>query len=266
MNNVRIVLLLILTATLLLADTFKLYLKEGGYHSVREYSIQGDRVHYFSTERGEWEDIPTELVDLTRTENERKARQADESKEASEEAEEAKAEREQRREIASIPQEPGAYFKAGNKVDALPSAPYQVITDKKRKALQILSPIPLVPGKASVVIKGEHSAYSIPESRPNFYLRLDNEQRFGIITLTPKKGSRIVENISVMQVANQAEEERKQMDTFDQDLGGGLFKVWPQKDLVPGEYALVEFADKGDINDVELIIWDFAVRSASQTP
>ena len=148
----------------------------------------------------------------------------------------------------------------------MPSAPYQVVTDKKRKTLQILSPIPLVPGKASVVIKGEHSAYSIPDPRPNFYLRLDNEQRFGIITLTPKKGSRIVENISVMQVANQAEEERKQMDTFDQDLGGGLFKVWPQKDLVPGEYALVEFADKGDINDVELIIWDFAVRSASQTP
>jgi hypothetical protein len=36
--------------------------------------------------------------------------------------------------------------------------------------------------------------------------------------------------------------------------------VWPEKDLAPGEYALVEFADKGDINDVELVIWDFAVR------
>jgi len=256
--------LFLLTAALLLADTFKLYLKEGGYHIVREYSLVGDRVHYFSTERGEWEDIPRELVDLTRTENERKARRDDQSQEAREEAEEAKAVREQRREIASIPMDPGAYFKAGGKVDTLPSAEYQVVTNKRRKALQILSPIPLVPGKASVVIKGDHSAYSISDFRPNFYLRLDNEQRFGIITLTPKKGMRVVEDISILPVANQAEEERKQMDTFDQDLGNGLFKVWPQKDLVPGEYALVEFADKGDPNAVQLIIWDFAVRSSGQ--
>ncbi len=258
----RVVLLFLLTAALLLADTFKLYLKEGGYHLVREYSIQGDRIHYFSTERGDWEDIPRELVDVTHTENERKAHQETEAKEAKEEAEEDKAARDQRREIKSIPQDPGAYFRTGDKLDTLPSAQYQVVTDKKRRTLQILSPIPLVPGKASVVIKGEHSAYIIAETRPNFYLRLDSEKRFGIISLTPKKGMRVVENISIMPVAKQAEEERKQMDTFDQDLGGGLFKVWPQKELGPGEYALVEFTDSGDANDVQLVVWDFAISSA----
>jgi hypothetical protein len=265
MAVVRIVLLLLLSAALLLGDAFKLYLKEGGYHAVREYSVQGDRVHYFSTERGEWEDIPTELVDVEKTEKERKSKDAVASQTAQQEAEEDKALREQKREIASIPMESGAYFKVNNKVDTLPSAEYQVVTNKKRRTLQILSPIPLVPGKASVVIKGEHSNYFINETRPNFFLRLDKEQRFGIITLTPKKGMRVVENISIVPVANMASEERKQMETFEQDLGNELFKVWPEKDLAPGEYALVEFADKGDVSDVELVIWDFAVRTA-QTP
>jgi hypothetical protein len=262
---VRVVLLLLVSATLLLSETFKLYLKDGGYHSVREYSIQGDRVHYFSTERGEWEDIPVALVDLGRTEQGRKAKGAEISKEAREDAEEEQAEREQRREIAAIPMDPGAYFRLGNKVDTLPSADYQIVTSKRRKTLQILSPIPLVPGKASVVIKGEHSSYLIANPRPDFFLRLDMEQRFGIVTLTPKKGQRVVENISILPVANMASEERKQMDTFEQDLGNNLFRVWPQKELEPGEYALIEFADKGDINDVELVVWDFAIRPASQT-
>jgi hypothetical protein len=245
---------------MLLADTFKLYLKEGGYHSIREYSVQGDRVHYFSTERGDWEDIPLALVDLDKTEKERHSRETELSKEAQEESEETKALREERKEIAAIPADPGAYYRTTGKVDTLLIADYQVVTNKKRKALQILSPLPLVPGKASVVIKGEHASYQLKETRPNFYLRLAEQKRFGIITLAPKKGQRLVENISIVAAANQANEERNQMETFEQDLGNGLFKVWPEKDLAAGEYALVEFADTGDINDVQLIIWDFAVR------
>lgn len=257
----RVVLLLLLSAALLLADTFKLYLKEGGYHAVREYSVQGDRVHYFSTERGEWEDIPLDLVDLEKTEKERKVKDDVISKQTKQDEEEERALREQKREIASIPMNPGAYFKSGEKVETLPSADYQVVTNKKRKTLQVLSPVPLVPGKASVVIKGEHSTYSLTEARPNFYLRLDQERRFGIIALTPKKGQRIVENISIAPVVNMASEERKQSATFEQDLGNGLFKIWPEHDLEPGEYALVEFTDKGDVNDVDLTIWDFSVRN-----
>ena len=61
----RAVLLMLLAVALLLGDTFKLYLKDGSYHAVREYQVQGDRIRYFSTERGEWEEIPTELVDMT---------------------------------------------------------------------------------------------------------------------------------------------------------------------------------------------------------
>ena len=64
----RLTLLFLLVAALLFGETFKLFLKDGDYHLVREYQVQGDRVRYFSTERGDWEEIPKDLVDLDKTE------------------------------------------------------------------------------------------------------------------------------------------------------------------------------------------------------
>jgi ATPase subunit of ABC transporter with duplicated ATPase domains len=257
---VRAVLLFLLAATLLLGETFKLYLKDGDYHVVREYQVQGDRVRYYSTERGEWEEIPVALVDLDKTEQQRKARQQAQQEETRQQDEEDQAIRELQREIASIPMDPGGYYKQNGQIKALKMADYQVITDKKRHAIQILSPVPLIPGKASVVIKGSHSDFVVNEPRPNFYMRLAKEERFGIIRLTPKKDARLVENIAIVPVSKQALEERKQMDTFEQQLGNGLFKIWPEKPLEPGEYALVQFADTEDQQDIELLVWDFAVR------
>jgi hypothetical protein len=262
MASVRVVLLLLFSAVLLFGDTFRLYLKDGDYHLIREYQVEGDRVRYFSTERGEWEEIPKALVDFDKTEREHKAKDAEAAKEAQEVDEEEKAEREQRREIASIPIDAGAYYKVGDRIKALPVADYQVITSKKRKTLQVLSPVPIIPGKASVVIQGDHSKFTVSEERPEFYLRLAKQERFGIISLTPKKNVRVVESISIIPVSKQNLEERKQMDAFQQQLADGLFKVWPEKPLAPGEYALVEFADDQEDGEINLLVWDFAYKPA----
>ena len=261
---VRAVLLFLLAAVLLLGETFKLYLRDGNYHLVREYQVQGDRIRYYSTERSQWEEIPKELIDLDRTEHERKAKDERQINEAREEDEEEKAERALRREIASIPMDPGAYYKVGDQIKALPRPDTQVITDKKRRILQIASPVPLIPGKATVVIKGDRSNFLVNEERPDFYLRLAKEERFGIVSLTSKKDSRVVENISIIPVAKQAVEDRKQMETFEQELASGLYRVWPEKPLPPGEYALIEYAETGDVSDVELLVWDFAYKPAGK--
>jgi len=50
-----------------LGKNHRLILKDGTYQVVREYKIDGDRVHYFSQERGDWEDLPVELVDWDAT-------------------------------------------------------------------------------------------------------------------------------------------------------------------------------------------------------
>jgi hypothetical protein len=259
---VRVVLLFLLTTALLLSETFKLYLKDGDFHLVREYQLQGDRIRYYSTERGDWEEIPKQLVDLEKTERERKTKDEEVAKETREENEEAAALREQQREIASIPMDVGAYYKEDGQVKALKLADYQVIEDKKRKIIQTLSSsVPLIPGKASVVIQGDHSNFLVSEDRPAFIMRLSKEERFGILKLVPRKKSRVVEDISIVPVAKEAIEDRKQIDTFQQQLASGLYRVWPEKPLTPGEYALVEFDDTHDTDDIQLLVWDFAVTS-----
>jgi hypothetical protein len=262
MAFVRVILLLLLSAALLLADTFKLFLKDGDYHLVREYQVQGDRIRYYSTERGDWEEIPTALVDLAKTEQVRAGNKAKAVKEERELAEEEEADRALRREIASIPMESGAYYRTDEKVTALDAAQYQVITDKKRAALKLLSPIPLIPGKATVVIQGDHSKFVVHDERPNFYFRPEKQERFGIIRVTPKKNQRIVENVSIIPVSNEAAQDRKQVEVFQQQMQGNLYKVWPEKPLEPGEYAVVEFDDRSDNpkDDLELLVWDFAFQ------
>ena len=47
--------------------TERLVLKDGSYQSVVKYEMQGDRVHYLSSERYEWEDIPSSLIDWDAT-------------------------------------------------------------------------------------------------------------------------------------------------------------------------------------------------------
>lgn len=258
----RVFFLLLLYAVLLLGDTFKLFLKDGDYHLVREYQIQGDRIRYYSTERGDWEEIPTSLVDLEKTEKLRAAKKEDAIRDQREQAEEQQAERDLRREIASIPMDSGAYYRTDEKVTPLDAAQYQVVTNKKRQVLKVLSPIPLVPGKASVVIQGEHSKLVVHEERPTFYFRPEKQERFGIVKVTPKKNVRVVENISILPVVNGAEQDLKQVDVFQQQLQGTLYKVWPEKPLAPGEYAVVEFNDDPDKpkDDLELLVWDFAYQ------
>src|SRR5688572_9454953 len=105
----RALVLLMLAALALPAATIRLYLKDGTYHSVREYEKKGDRVRYFSTERGDWEEIPLDLVDLAKTQSEMARRAEERTEDAKLQDAEEKAERAQAREISQIPWEPGVF-------------------------------------------------------------------------------------------------------------------------------------------------------------
>ena len=69
-RNVLQAVAILIVATLAAQAADRLYLKDGDYQLVREYQVQKDRVRYYSTERGDWEEIPLELVDLDRTKSE----------------------------------------------------------------------------------------------------------------------------------------------------------------------------------------------------
>src|ERR1017187_8542242 len=98
------------------AANLKLYMKDGSYHIVREYQVQPDRVHFYSVERSDWEDVPLDLVDLKRTQSEAAEREARLEEDAKVMAQEDQAERELAKEKSRIPQDPGAYWLLGNQV------------------------------------------------------------------------------------------------------------------------------------------------------
>ena len=264
MTVVRVLCLLVLAAVICFAGTVKLFLKDGSYHLVREYHVEGDRVRFFSSERDEWEEMPTDLVDLQKTESISKQNADEDLKEQREEDAEAQALREVKREIASVPLDGGAYYRVNDQVKGLEPAHYDVITDKRRAAIKLLSPIPIIPGKASVVIKGEHSAFVVHDDRPTFYFRPEKEETFTIISVEPKKGMRIVENVSIIPAVNTAVEDRRIIKVFQLQLADNLYKVWPEKPIPPGEYAIAEYteSDTHTKDDLGLLVWDFAYQPA----
>jgi len=252
----RVFLLSLLIAITAFAANIKLYLKDGGYHVVREYQVQTDRVHFYSVERSQWEDIPLDLVDLKRTESEAAACKAQLDADAKSLAEEEKAERAVAKEVSRIPQDPGVYWIEGNETKVLKQAESTVHNNKGRNVLKRLSPIPMVTGKATLELQGNNSLNVFKDPEQEFYIQLSDVERFGIIKLTPSKGVRIVENLTIMPVTNEVVEENQPVEILRKQLGDGLYKIWPQEKLRPGEYAVVEYTD-GKLN---MQVWDFAVK------
>jgi hypothetical protein len=255
----RIVLLLMFAAAAF-GGTTRLYLKDGTYQLASEYKVAKDRVSYLSSERGEWEEIPLELVDLDRTKKEAAQHEADLAADAKALAEEDAAERRATRQVEQIPSDPGVYYIHGDKLEAIKAGESKVVTDKRRQVLKVLSPIPLVAGKATLEIDGDTSANTIADPRPEFFFRLSTFERFGIVKLTPtKKGSRIVENIHMIPVTKEVMQEFKEVATFKKQEGDNVYKIWPEKDLEPGEYALVEYTES--LENINTQVWDFKIVS-----
>jgi hypothetical protein len=245
-----------LIAATAFAANVKLYLKDGGYHVVREYQVQNDRVHFYSVERSQWEDVPLEMVDLKRTETEAASRKAQLEADAKSMAEEEKAERELAKEVSRIPQDPGVYWLEGNEVRVLKQAESTVHTNKGRSVLKRLAPVPIVSGKATLELQGTNSLNVFKNPEQEFYIQLSDPERFGIAKLTPGKGVRIVENLTIMPVTNETVEEPQMVEILRKQLSDGLYKVWPQEKLPPGEYAVVQYSE-GKLN---MQVWDFAIK------
>jgi hypothetical protein len=249
----------LMIAALAYGDSFRLYLKDGTYQLTTDYKVVKDRVSYLSAERGEWEELPLELVDLARTKKEAAQHEEDLKTDAKAQAEEDKAVRLAAREVEEIPPEPGVYYIHNEKLETVKVAESKIVNDKRRQVLKVLSPVPMVSGKATLEIDGDTSSKEIDEKRPEFFFRLSTMERLALIKLTPtKKGSRIVENIHIIPVTKQIEQDLKEIETFKKQEGDNVYKIWPEKDLEPGEYALVEYTE--GLDSVNTQVWDFKIK------
>ena len=239
------------------AANFKLYLKDGSFQLIREYTVEGDRVKYYSIDRSDWEEIPAELVDLKRTDAETGARKNTVEIQQKQDEEEKAAAREIRQEILKIPRDPGTYQLEDGQLRIFKTAEASVHNAKGRSVLKALSPIPLIPGKATLEIPGEQSGEAVKDHEPEFFLQLSEFNSFGMVKLKPEKGVRVVERITIEAVTNENDEVREQVPVFTRQLSeNGLYKIWPQDPLEKGEYAIIEYTE-GKINAQ---IWDFRIE------
>lgn len=260
----RAALLFLLLSSAAWAQQFRLYLKDGGWHVVREYQVVEDRVRYYSVERSEWEEIPLELADLKRTEQERRARIEEEKKEAEAADAEEAFERAIARQIARVPVDPGLYYFEGDEVREIKRAGLKSVASRKRTALKILVPVPIVAGKAFLELPGAHAQAAVAGERPELYFRIDWTAPFTLVRVKPKqKGEgRVVGILQTEPMTKMAYFEFETVEIFKQQLRDNLFKVWPAQPLAPGEYALVQYSEGEAADSGEILVWDFRVTAA----
>jgi len=56
-------------------------------------------------------------------------------------------------------------------------------------------------------------------------------------------------------VVNETTQEPDLVEVFRQQVADELFKIWPQKALEPGEYAVVQYS----MEKVDMQVWDFFI-------
>lgn len=255
----RFVVAILLLTSPLAAQRIELFLKGGGEILVKEYEVQADRVRYYSLERSAWEEIPTELIDLEKTQKTIDRREARLESMRAESARERAAERKAKTELHNIPIDEGIYFYLDGEATALQQS--EVVTEKstKRGILKVISPLPIVAGKNSLMVEGTEARFATSERKPVFFVRQNRLVQFGIVKLSPaKKDRRLVQVIQINPVSKEMFEEFEEVEIFRQQLASGVYRVWPINDLEPGEYALIDFTP----GEIDLRVWDFSVAES----
>ncbi len=166
----------------------RLILKDGTYQVVRDYKIDGARVRYLSQERGEWEEMPVDLVDWDAT---RKWEQehtdltsGDDTSPAMKEAvsidKEEQEERDDQKarmpEVATgleLPDEDGVFvldtFQGTPELVELPPSDLD-LNARERHGIAVLNP--MAGQRADLVLEGAHSKIHLHVNEPSFFLSL----------------------------------------------------------------------------------------------
>jgi hypothetical protein len=265
----------------------KLVLKDGTFQLVRSYEKNGDRVRYFSVERGAWEEIPDSLVDWDAT---KKAEAADEKTTSAllekVRIQEAAANAETPVDVdASLRVAPGVFLPDGEGMFALEGksirkieqAGSQVRVDKKNVVKQVLSPIPIVPSKHYIELPGAKAPVRLTSTQPEFYLRetatdaehdstLLRTKRQGesgpevaLVHALVKGDKRRLESIRSL-FGQELSEDRDEIAIQRWEVAPEIYRFTLSAPLPPGEYVLAEVLPDG----INMYVWDFGVDATPE--
>jgi hypothetical protein len=260
----------------------KLMLKDGTFQLVRSYERKGDRVRYYSVERSQWEEIPAALVDWDATTKAEAAEKSEEEAFAKKVHTQEEANRiETVMDVdASLQVAPGVFLPPGEgmfvidgkHVSHMEQAGAEIRSDKKQFLKQVLSPIPIVPGKRIIDIPGPRAKMRVGATNVEFYLReappdpdrvsaIEQSSRPGesgpeveLVRATVKGNKRLLEVIKTY-FGEQVEEKRNSMSLQRWEIARTVYRFTLGEPLPPGEYALAEILPDG----LNLFVWDFGV-------
>ncbi len=250
----------------------RLYLKDGSYQLVKSYEVRGDRVRYYSIERSDWEEIPASLVDFDATKRNalelesEQARRVDQAKRLEHQRFEATAPT--GFQVAPgfhLPNQDGVYAFDGRRVYTLIQSGGRLVTDKKRLALSIAVPGPLLKGRSLVEIDGAHAAVRLANLQPTFYIQAADNwgAQAQLIPVKTAKESRVVEKIQSGVGVGKSGELRDIISIERQQVAPGLYLIKPVQPLDPGEYALGEMVPENKQEaKLNIAVWDFGVDGA----
>jgi hypothetical protein len=244
----------------------KLILTDGTFQLAREYTVEGDRVRYWSVERSQWEEIPTKMVDWDAT-HKNEAQQVSHDAElkarihASDLAQHTKdIDVDRSLEIKPglfLPDAVGFYALDRNKlIREMKQSEAVVKTSTGREVEKIISGVSLIPGKKTMEIPGEHAALRLATAEPEFFMRPadQREPRFRLLRAQIKGGHRLIDSISIHFTG---EEKHNATDVEIQTWtpATGVFRYTVDQRLEPGEYAFVEMTGEG----INGYVWDFGI-------
>jgi len=241
----------------------KLYMKDGSFQMVSSYEVQGDRVRYFSVERSEWEEVPTSLVDLAATQRAQEEAKAAAKKHV-EEAREIEQERfykppETGMEVAPglhLPGDDGIFTVDGHRVVRLVQSTSAPVTDKRRAAMVLAVPLPVVKTRSLVVLEGAKATIRLNDPLPVFYVQSADGlgAKLELVRLKPGKETRVVEDVETSRgKSRKATEERTSVPLERKQVAPNIYTLKPLQPLEAGEYALGELVGE----KLNLDVWDF---------
>jgi hypothetical protein len=258
-----VLLLSMLAAPRLALANQKLCMKDGTFQIVSSYEVHGDRVRYFSVERGEWEEVPTDLVDFDATKRAVEETKAAHQKQL-EETKEIEKERfykppDQGLEVAPgicLPGDDGIFTVEGKRLVRLPVSAGEAVTDKKRAAMVLAVPLPVVKARSLVLLEGPKATIRLNDPWPTFYVQSAEGlgTRLELVRLKPGKESRVLENVDTGRGKNaKASEERTMVSLERKQVAPNIYALKPFQPLEAGEYALGEVVD----DKLSLDVYDF---------
>jgi hypothetical protein len=251
----------------------KLMLKDGTFQLVREYEVDGDRVRYFSIDQRDWEEIPASLVDWDAT----KKIAADETQRKAALIAKVRAAEVARRadamdvdasiEIAPkvfLPPGDGLFEFDGNAIYPLTQAEANMKFSKTQMLKQVLIPVPIVPTRHSISLRGTRAKFRLKSTQTEFYMRTADgrEPQLDLIRAKVRGDRRDLENLDEL-FKEQAATGKISIPIQRWEIAHGVYRFTLGASLEPGEYAMAEIVQGGATS---LYFWDFGVDGNSAPP